>query len=193
MAERKPISKKMRFEVFKRDNFTCQYCGRHAPDVVLECDHIKPVAEGGKNTVLNLVTSCFDCNRGKGKRTLSDNSEIDKQFDQMVVLNERREQLHMMLKWREEVDNFENEQVDAIASKICLSGKTLSVYGRDKVKMLIKRFGFDSVYDASIIAYDRYIVERCMGFEYAFNKIGGICYNKANGIGGDKYGDKKNC
>lgn len=32
---RKPISKKIRFEVFKRDGFTCQYCGRMAPDVVL--------------------------------------------------------------------------------------------------------------------------------------------------------------
>ena len=40
MAERKPIGKKMRFEVFKRDKFTCQYCGRKAPDVILEVDHI---------------------------------------------------------------------------------------------------------------------------------------------------------
>ena len=101
MAERKPISKKMRFEVFKRDNFTCQYCGRHAPDVVLECDHIKPVAEGGKNTFLNLITSCMECNRGKGKTVLSDSSAVDKQFERMAVLNEKREQMKMMLKWRE--------------------------------------------------------------------------------------------
>ena len=30
--EREPISKKLRFEVFKRDSFTCQYCGSKAPD-----------------------------------------------------------------------------------------------------------------------------------------------------------------
>lgn len=36
MSKRKSISKKLRFEVFKRDGFTCQYCGRMAPDVVLE-------------------------------------------------------------------------------------------------------------------------------------------------------------
>ena len=33
MAERKQVSKKIRFEFFKRDNFTCQYCGRKAPQV----------------------------------------------------------------------------------------------------------------------------------------------------------------
>ena len=32
MGKRKAISKKMRFEVFKRDKFTCQYCGRSVPD-----------------------------------------------------------------------------------------------------------------------------------------------------------------
>lgn len=66
--KRKAISKKLRFEVFKRDSFTCQYCGRKAPDVVLEVDHIKPVAQGGTNTILNLITSCRECNRGKGKK-----------------------------------------------------------------------------------------------------------------------------
>ena len=47
MAERKTISKKIRFEVFKRDSFTCQYCGRMAPYIVLEVDHINAVANGG--------------------------------------------------------------------------------------------------------------------------------------------------
>lgn len=61
-----PLSKSVRFAVFKRDAFTCQYCGRHPPDVMLECDHIVPVAGGGTNDEANLVTACFDCNRGKG-------------------------------------------------------------------------------------------------------------------------------
>ena len=43
MAKRKGISKKTRFDVFKRDSFTCQYCGKSAPDVVLQVDHINPV------------------------------------------------------------------------------------------------------------------------------------------------------
>lgn len=44
---RKAISKKTRFEVFKRDRFTCQYCGATPPGVLLHIDHIHPVAEGG--------------------------------------------------------------------------------------------------------------------------------------------------
>jgi hypothetical protein len=65
------MSKKLRFDVFKRDAFTCQYCGSHPPAVVLEVDHMLPVASGGKNRMDNLVTSCFDCNRGKGASLLT--------------------------------------------------------------------------------------------------------------------------
>lgn len=64
--ERIAISKKVRFEVFKRDGFKCQYCGRSAPDVILHVDHINPVSNGGNNDIMNLVTSCSECNLGKG-------------------------------------------------------------------------------------------------------------------------------
>jgi len=65
-VERKTISKKKRFEIFKRDGFTCQYCGKKPPDVVLEIDHINPIKNGGDNDDMNLITSCYECNRGKG-------------------------------------------------------------------------------------------------------------------------------
>lgn len=60
MTDRQSISKKLRFEVFKRDKFTCQYCGKSAPEVVLHVDHIHPVSEGGETEIINLITSCFD-------------------------------------------------------------------------------------------------------------------------------------
>lgn len=63
---RKNISKSLRFRVFKRDGFTCQYCGQRAPNVTLHCDHVKPVAAGGKSDFGNLITACIDCNLGKG-------------------------------------------------------------------------------------------------------------------------------
>jgi len=66
------ISKRLRFEVFKRDDFTCQYCGAQPPKVVLEVDHMHPVAEGGTGDAENLITSCDKCNRGKGKKLLGD-------------------------------------------------------------------------------------------------------------------------
>jgi 5-methylcytosine-specific restriction endonuclease McrA len=74
---RKAISKTLRFEIFKRDSFTCQYCGERPPNVALEVDHIVAVAMGGKTEAGNLVTACKDCNRGKGKRTLTSNFGVD--------------------------------------------------------------------------------------------------------------------
>lgn len=71
-AKRQTLPKKLRFEIFKRDSFTCQYCGAQPPAVVLEVDHIHPVAEGGDNAQDNLITACDKCNRGKGKRPLGD-------------------------------------------------------------------------------------------------------------------------
>lgn len=67
---RKALSKKTRFEVFKRDGFRCMYCGATPPGVLLHVDHIKAVAEGGDNSIDNLVTACQPCNLGKGARDL---------------------------------------------------------------------------------------------------------------------------
>lgn len=65
------VSTRVRFEVFKRDGFACQYCGAHPPDVILEPDHIVPVCEGGSSDIDNLVTACFACNRGKAGISLT--------------------------------------------------------------------------------------------------------------------------
>ena len=65
------VSKKVRFEVFKRDNFQCQYCGNTPPSIILEIDHVLPRSKKGNDSIENLVTSCFDCNRGKSDGLLS--------------------------------------------------------------------------------------------------------------------------
>lgn len=59
------ITKRTRFEVLRRDEHTCQYCGAKAPDVVLQIDHVVPMALGGSDKPDNLVTACKDCNAGK--------------------------------------------------------------------------------------------------------------------------------
>jgi hypothetical protein len=74
---RKPIGKSKRYDVLKRDNFTCQYCGRSAPEAVLEIDHRNPVSNGGSNNQDNLVTSCYDCNRGKSAKVDEESRDID--------------------------------------------------------------------------------------------------------------------
>lgn len=59
------VSKRLRFEILRRDNHACRYCGGSAPDVVLQVDHVTPVALGGSDDPANLVAACKDCNTGK--------------------------------------------------------------------------------------------------------------------------------
>jgi hypothetical protein len=62
------VTSSVRFAVLFRDDFTCRYCGRSAPEVVLHVDHRLPRSRGGTDDLDNLVTSCADCNLGKGAR-----------------------------------------------------------------------------------------------------------------------------
>ncbi|MGZ4663616.1 MAG: HNH endonuclease [Frankiaceae bacterium] len=62
---RKAISKRLRHEIMRRDNFTCRYCGATAENGRLTIDHVTPVALGGSDDPSNLVTACADCNAGK--------------------------------------------------------------------------------------------------------------------------------
>lgn len=59
------VSKRLRFEIFRRDNHACRYCGATASDTPLTIDHVMPTALGGTNDPSNLVTACQDCNAGK--------------------------------------------------------------------------------------------------------------------------------
>lgn len=61
---------KLRFRILERDAFTCHYCGRKPPEVVLEVDHIVPTSKGGTNESSNLKTSCRECNIGKRDQIL---------------------------------------------------------------------------------------------------------------------------
>jgi len=137
-SKRKPIGDKLRFEVFKRDQFKCQYCGKAAPDVVLHIDHINPVSKGGDNDILNLITSCIECNLGKSNRLLNDNSTLEKQRKMLEELDEKRKQLQMMLDWREELRSFDGEVIQAVIQ--CIEEKiypaTVSETGIAKIELL---------------------------------------------------------
>ena len=61
---------KLRFLILKKFNFTCQYCGRKSPDVVLEIDHIYPKSRGGFDSLANYTVACNECNIGKGDMIL---------------------------------------------------------------------------------------------------------------------------
>ena len=191
--KRKSIPKSVRFEVFKRDSFKCQYCGASAPDVILEVDHIVPVAEGGENDMMNLITSCRDCNRGKGKKRLTDRQTIEKQKTELDDLNERRQQMEMMLQWKCDLLNFEMEMVNAIDALICsMTDWAMADSAKQKIKRLISQFSFDEVYDATYISFEKYYNGTEKSWDVAFNKIGGICYNRKVGRTAEYYAKPNN-
>jgi len=156
---RKTIGKKVRFEVFKRDSFTCQYCGEKAPNVVLHIDHIRPVADGGTNEILNLVTSCVACNSGKGARLLGDDSIVERQRLQIEELQERRAQLEMMLQWRDELQSINSDAVDMIAQRIGdRTGWLPNEDGKADIRRWLKRYSVSEIMRACDEAFDAYLV-----------------------------------
>jgi 5-methylcytosine-specific restriction endonuclease McrA len=58
-----------RKSVFKRDKFTCQYCGKFLKSGQVTVDHVIPKSMGGTSSFNNCVTSCYSCNNRKGSRT----------------------------------------------------------------------------------------------------------------------------
>jgi hypothetical protein len=61
-----------RFDIFKRDGYKCQICGRSPSEdgVKIEVDHKIPRSKGGSSSPSNLWTLCFDCNRSKRAKDL---------------------------------------------------------------------------------------------------------------------------
>lgn len=155
---RKPLSKKLRFEVFKRDSFKCQYCGESAPDVVLHIDHIQPVVSGGDNSITNLITSCLCCNLGKGKQKLSDTTAVKKQKKQLDDLNERRQQLEMMVEWQKGLLDLDNDKLTYVLNRFSdQTSYDLTESARDSVRKLIKKYSFDLVLESLEASFNQYL------------------------------------
>lgn len=184
-AQRIAISKRVRFEVFKRDKFTCNYCGKSAPKVVLQVDHIEPVSKGGTNDLLNLITSCDACNAGKSNIELADDSVIAKQHLQITRLQERREQIELMFEWRrglEKLGEATNKMIaDYIGDKI--PQLHVSEHGYRTIAQLAKKFTVADLLEAidiSANSYLRYEKDGAVSQESAerfFDKIGGVACN----------------
>jgi len=180
-----PLSKKLRFEVFKRDSFTCQYCGRSAPEIILHADHIEPRKHGGDDTILNLLTSCLDCNLGKGARRLEDSTVIQKQKTTLDALQDRREQIEMMLEWQRGLEGLEDETAEQIGE--LWHDLTIHYYltaqGLRDLKKFVRRFPAEEVVEAMRTAVSFYL-EFEQGeatqesVDRAFRSIPGICANR---------------
>lgn len=177
MAKRKSLSKKTRFEIFKRDQFTCQYCGSTPPHVVLHVDHINPVANGGDNSDDNLITSCDSCNQGKAANLLTD---IPKSLKQKASeIKERELQIREYNKIiQAKKDRIETEAWEIVAT---LESRDVEEYSASRlrsIRVFIERIGFHEVEDAAEITADRFRTISHSAFKY----FCGICWNKAKRI-----------
>lgn len=170
---REAISKKLRFEIFKRDEFTCSYCGNTPPKVVLEVDHIIPVCKGGTNTEDNLTTSCFDCNRGKGGNEL--NATIPNIEHKAALAKEKELQYKAyrnLIGSIEKRVNAEIELVSNIYSSAFPDHQLTDVFKYSSVKSFIKELGIHEVQNA--------MYKACMKVEDAqqcTKYFCGICWN----------------
>lgn len=168
---RNPLSKRLRFEVFKRDQFTCQYCGATPPKVVLEIDHVDPVSAGGGDDIDNLVTACFPCNRGKAAVPLSvvpssladKAAEVAEREEQLAgyqaILRAKRERIEddvwsVFARWREQTETT-HERFNT-------------------VRRFVERLGLDEVFNAVDITLAAGIRSTRGEFLY-FCKV---CWNK---------------
>lgn len=182
ITKQRSISKRIRFEVFKRDKFTCQYCGKKAPDVILEVDHINPKSKGGSDKILNLTTSCYECNRGKRDILLDDQSALQKQRRQIEELQEKREQAELMLKWRESLIDLDKDilaqVVEYIDNKI--GEFSLNKPGKRDIEKLINKFALPDILESIDISARKYLKYDTSdnltkdSVEDFINKIGGI-------------------
>jgi len=108
------LSVRVRFEVFKRDRFTCSYCGKSPPNVLLEVDHVIPRAAGGSDDIENLTTSCQDCNRGKSAGLLAEGSARVISQEAAAEAQERLEQTRMYAEAVAQMRRLNEAQVQTV-------------------------------------------------------------------------------
>lgn len=171
------ISKKLRFEVFKRDLFKCQYCGSVPPLVVLEVDHIVPVSKKGTDDIDNLVTSCFDCNRGKSNRELSAMPQTTAEKTAQMV--EKEEQYKEYRKALNKIKKRQEKEIESVAEIYTTYFPDFVLTDRFKngsVRMFIKMLGVERVEQSMHTACTKMYDDN-----KAIKYFCGICWRKIKG------------
>ncbi len=151
---RKALSKRTRFEIFKRDGFQCIYCGVTPERAVLRVDHVKPVAEGGGDEPENLVTACHDCNAGKGPVPLEQRKHVVGKATEEA--KEQPEQIREWLALQREMTAAKSEVVAALEEQW---GRTVGYVSRNltgKLPGMVQEFGAERMAEAiDIVAQKR--------------------------------------
>lgn len=100
----------MRFDVFHRDGFACQYCGMTPPEAILHLDHIVPHSKGGSDEIDNLITACSRCNGGKSDKDLKKvPPKVKKNIEE---LTERYDQMVEFYKYQKKSEEFKKDALE---------------------------------------------------------------------------------
>lgn len=158
---------KKRFEIFKRDNFTCQYCGKRPPEVVLEVDHIISKKDGGKDNDENLITSCFECNRGKGKMSVNKfdyKSELKKIEESKIQLDE----YYNFLKEKNSLKDKELEIFSDYWEELSGNKYSLTKNGLQSFKKMKAKYNLEDILDSMKISWEKTNIEPENKIKYIF-------------------------
>lgn len=162
--KRKSTGKRLRFKVFERDSFTCQYCGKKTPEVILHIDHIYPVSKGGKNEIENLITACRDCNLGKS--TLELGTSPRKVIKNKDDLEERYEQLKYFYNLQKKMDFLKTEIISDLEDYWYeLWESRVTQTGVSSLKRFLKLFSVEEIKEAMDISKSKIKFSE-QGFKY---------------------------
>ncbi len=175
--KRKSLSKKLRFEVFKRDGFQCLYCGQSPPSVVLEIDHIEPFSKGGDCSIENFITACFDCNRGKKDIPLD--KIPSKLSENLEVLKAKEEQIKEYRKFIKKIESRVKKDIEEVAAVFSnyFEGYSLTDSFKNRsIKNFLKLLPKHEVIEAMGLA-----VNKVGDIDRSIKYFCGICWTKING------------
>lgn len=151
------MSDELRIKVFERDEFTCQQCGMSAPEVVL---YAVPIDDSDADGADGMVTICSEC------------AGVDEDSP-----SERELQLDMMRAWQADITMrmFDGARIVSDVVEM-VSGHRLDSRYLMKMAKLVDQFGLAEVCDAARTSFSQYPFNTKEEWEFALDKIGGICY-----------------
>lgn len=124
------VSKRLRFEILRRDQHTCRYCGAKAPDVPLRVDHVIPEALGGPTEPSNLVTACEPCNSGKSSVALDGAVVEDIKADALRFAELQRQAYAVLVEKDRDSRTYQNEFASATHPVLALPDDWRITLGR---------------------------------------------------------------
>jgi len=182
MNKRNTLGKRLRFSIFNRDGFACQYCGR-TPDmdnVLLHVDHVISIKDGGTDDRENLLTSCRDCNLGKSATSVLRRRKNEKDIEQeLIETKERLEQLKELTKGRAKIQQTKNK-ITALESEEILAESDRNY--TERVLVLLnkarKEIGNDKIFYSSLgITQNKFLVGDICSPSVFLNYLKGVARN----------------